>query len=766
MGKKLETLITKSRAKSVHSNLVVLCFYDDLDFLDSIFDIFNRAYGSETNKITIAIISNSKNIIDDFKHSLSDFIGIFKSLDYFLIDSTELISGFSRNKKNIEINKNEFVIPAYTSEQGDTQILISSEDYEEYISSKFIEIVHAEIGRSNSTGDDFDRISVFYKGNEITWQGIAYRRGKGIDIIRTQMDIIEKDIRSLLKKAKRFNRFDLYHEPSAGGTTVAKRIAYQIGIEDYPTIILHQYHRIETLKGIERLYRITGDKPILAIIEEAHVGFQEMEEFERQFQGKRIRIVAVYVKRVIKPAHDVKEKNRSINSVLDDEERTEFEEVFCRIKPERSSHIKAIKTDYKTNKEFITPFIYGLTAYESQFLRLEPYVAEVLNCLSNDRIKTTVGFISLIGKYTNIPIREIFFFNVLGFNNSLENDEAVYKILRRSNLIPDTWEIRHVLIANEVCKQILCGGDLSKKDTWRGALKNWLFDLIDLFEKINPDGLKKDSPDKELLEAIFINKAVSIGMEARGKFSKLISEINDIENEGLSISRQILKKLCDTFPDHAYFYQHLSRLYLYTARFEDTSFYDLAINTAQKAIDYEPNTNTVYHTKGDAIVRKLYYYNKEFNNIIGVKNNFEFKQEVISLYEDAEYCLTKCIDIDIDSPYGYSSFIFLITNTIDLGRKLSEYSNLSEFLEDSQYVWFTDKIQLAFDLIERLLEIYRNFTSDKKYEIEMTYKNYFFLTNYLKKNNSYYERKEIQCNTDSLKLFYRNAYIIRSLQKY
>lgn len=119
-GKKLDSIIFKSRAKSVHSNLVLICLFDSSDFLDSIFDIFSNSYGSETNKIQIAIISSKLNVIDSLKHDLSDFNTVFKSINYFLINSNELIEGFSKNKKNKLDIEGDVIIPAYTPEQEDT----------------------------------------------------------------------------------------------------------------------------------------------------------------------------------------------------------------------------------------------------------------------------------------------------------------------------------------------------------------------------------------------------------------------------------------------------------------------------------------------------------------------------------------------------------------------------------------------------------------------------------------------------------------------
>jgi hypothetical protein len=299
---------------------------------------------------------------------------------------------------------------------------------------------------------------------------------------RYKTKYIEEDIRDLLKSSKKLQRFDLFHEPSAGGSTVARRIAYNIGTKDYPTVIVHKHHRIETYEGLIKLYSLTGDKPILAVIEEAQVSLQEVIELERQFSNEHKKVVVLYVRRIIENIPDVTSKNRTITSSLDDYEQHDFEEAFGDRNPERKSAIQRIKTQYTgKEKDFITPFIYGLTAYEEKFLQIESYVAEILSKITSQPVKKTVGFISLIGRYTNTPVSEVVFYRLLGIEvfekvGKLEQDSAVKRLLKRPSNDSKSWEIRHILIANEVCAQLLSGGRLERKKVWRTALKNWLFE--------------------------------------------------------------------------------------------------------------------------------------------------------------------------------------------------------------------------------------------------------------------------------------------------
>lgn len=768
-GKKLESILQVSRSKSNHSNLIVVCLSNENEFVDSVFDIISRAYGSDCNKIKVAIISDEQSEIDSAQNDYNLFTNIFASIDYYLMDFNEFNNGLTRNKRTKQIQAGTVTLPAYTPELTDTHIEMSVREYEEFKTTKFIEIIHKNIGKEDTITDNEQIIKGFYRGDEITWRGIAWQRGKGIDVERSQSETIEKEIRSLLKAAKKFHVFELHHEPSAGGTTIAKRIAYQIGIEDFPTIIVHKFHRFETYKGIELLYKQTGDKPILAILEESQVSQNELDELLKQANSKYKHGVVIYIKRTIKSNGDVPSKSRTLNAILDSDEQKDFEDLFCSIRPERSKEIKEIKTYYtKQNaKEFITPFIYGLTAFEENFSRLESYVQEIIKKLANDNHKKVITFICLIGRYSNIPINEIFFCNILGFQNKFEEDEAIYKILRRSSSDEESWESRHILIAKEVTEQVLCGGNLNYKNTWRTGLKNWLFDLIKIFDEINPDGLIKDSQDKELLEAIFINKEFSTDESEPTKFSKLINEINDTQGEGVELSREILQKLTNTFPEHAFFHQHLSRLYLHSARNGEPKYFDLAISEAQKAIEKEPSgSSSVYHTKGDAIVRKLQYFNNRYNKLIDEKEKYELEQEIKDLYDEAADNFQMCIDIDIESSYGYNSYIYLITYTLDLGRKLSGCVTLKQFLEDVNFEWYADKIHLGLDLVEKLMDIYNRSKTEEIFSIEGTRRNYEKISLYLTdREGRYYEEKEKSSNSDTLKIFYRNAYITKTLHK-
>ena len=761
---KLKGVITKSRAKSNHSNLVVVSLSEDPVFLEVIMDFFSNAYGQEADKIDFAFITNQVRVREQIKEKIKEYEEpgeeIFNSIKHYLIDHNEFVRGISLSQKSDLDNNASVTIPAYTSEQADTQVELSEREYLEFKKTKFMDVIHKDIGKqadANYNRDDF------YRGDEITWRGIAHQRGKGIDIIRSKIHVIEQDIRTLLSAVKHFRRFELYHEPSAGGTTIAKRIAYQIGTEDYPTVIIHRFHRIETFSGINKLYALTGDKPILMIVEEAFVGLQEFIELENRLKGTFKKIVAVYVRRSINNIKDKRQERRGITATLDDDEIRDFEEVFCREKPTRKHELKQIAQLYKKQKEFITPFIYGLTAYEKNFLKLEDYVKQVL-INTNAEVKETLCYICLIGKYTNVPVPESSFYSLLGFTNPLEENLAVQKFLRKSIKNRNAWEIRHILLANEVCEQILGGENLEKKHTWRSALKNWLFRLMDIFKKNNPDGLDDDSQEKELLEAIFINKTVSTDINAKEKFSKLITEINDNPYEGVGLSIQILKKLSEKFPEHAFFHQHLSRLYLHSARQQNKLHYDSAVDTAQKAIELAPSISSVYHTKGDAIVRKLQYFNNDYNRIIDTEDELEFEEKIMEYYKEAEYNIKKCIEIDIESTYGYTSYIYLIIYILEIGFKLSKYTSLQSFIKDVRYEWFAEKVPLGLDLVERLKAIYHYSIKENEEMIEQTERSFEKLSNYLRqKSASYYEKQELDTQSDSLKFFYRNAYIRSSL---
>jgi hypothetical protein len=764
-NRRLGNVINKSKEKSMHKKFTLLIMVDNYQLVAEALRLVAAEYTGESETVSLIIISRTQSESLNAKEALGDFDQLFSNVEFYTIDYSTIVSGLSKVKRRDflrEVANKSFVVPGFNEEKQPESISISLHMYDEFATTKFFELVHKDIGKNIPQ----EKPNSFYLGNTIQWGDLAYRNGIGKDISREKLDVITADLKGLLSNASTCHKMKLIHEPSAGGTTLARRIAYDIGTEEYPTVILKRYHRTETYKGFEQLYDLVNNKPILVIAEQSDIHQNDIEDLEKQIKRNRKHAVILYVQRSIKGSIEKKEKSRVLKSTLDDKEQEEFEIVFSEIAPSKAEAIKNIKKNLDRN--FVTPFLYGLTAFEERFLQLSRYIKSLLLPIKEDYRKV-VTYICLIGKYSNQPI-PISIFEAAGFKlNGFGADDNILHLLK-FNDDTNSFEARHYLIADEVCRQALSGFNLSNKDEWRLGLKSFLFEIIDLFARINSEEMLEDV-DKNILESVFISKADSNDSGGpKEKFSYLIIEVNKTDGEGTEMSLEIIKYLTKKIPFHPYFHQHLAMLYIYSAydKRDPLPYYDLAIESANKAIYIEPSpSSSLYHTKGHVYVRKLSWYSKNHKLLLS-----RFDEDVNSTLEEIKYCfdegydsLIKCVSIDNHSKYGYSSMVYLVIHTFDCGYKISGYNNLSDFIHDFKYDWFGELLPIGMDAVNQAHEIAKNI--DDKTQLENIQKSYEKLSQlYGDTNYQDYEDKEQSAKSESMRAFYRHSFVTSILSNF
>lgn len=753
-GRKLRTILSKFYHSDIHSSVTVLVMSSDDGFVREILDKISLTYETDCNKITVGILYSNASRLEKLQTCFDEFGAIFAGVNYHFIEYDDLFAGFAHQRRVKAVCDSSVIhIPAYTADQKDMELELPASFYDEYKTSKFMELIHCELGKHT----DYRRAEAmkqFYIGNEITWADLAVGNSKGIDIYRTQQYTIHADLLFLLGQINKSTCLTLYYEPSSGGTTLAKRIAYDIGTRHYPTLFVHKYHYEETLRGIETVYEKVNGKSILVVTEDGKVSNIEIDLLLRNINKRNKHIVILYLKRAFGRQKEKARVIRSLNTELDAEEIERFEEELSAIVPARRRQILDIKSKYVAqDKQSATPFIYGLTAFDSDFVKLEKYVADILAALSPE-IEKMLSYICFIGKYTNKTIPLNFFDQLRGSNRMFDYNDPVWKLIKSSHTEENVLEARHYLLAHEALIQILCQHDLSRKPIWTDFLKIFIFELIDFFHTLNPNGLMEDSKDKELLEALFVEKKIASYPDENCKFSALITEINTVADEGILFCRDIFKKLTETFPDHPFFHQHFSRLYLQMARESgSSSFFQLAIDEAQKAIDLEGGTNSsVFHTKGDAIVRQLEFYKTHWINF---KEDPAIEEKIKELYQEAEDALYRSIELAPDSNYGYTSFVYLVIYILDLGRILSNVQTFNELFEKEQYDWYTEKVPLGMEMLSVLFEL--NDGQDPII-LERLRRNFDKIDRFIHAHTiQYYEEKERGTHSTNLKMFYRSA---------
>jgi hypothetical protein len=87
----------------------------------------------------------------------------------------------------------------------------------------------------------------FLRGNEISW----FDLGLGYDVERDRTSKLESRVREALN-ARRPSRINLYHAPGAGGTTIARRILWNLH-RQYPCVLIQSSAPEETVERLSYL---------------------------------------------------------------------------------------------------------------------------------------------------------------------------------------------------------------------------------------------------------------------------------------------------------------------------------------------------------------------------------------------------------------------------------------------------------------------------------------------------------------------------------
>lgn len=737
-GKTLERLLSKIKPrKKVFITIIV----NDIAFSNKVLSVIYDCYSSIANDIIVTIITNNPNSKTKYIEVIdNDFSDMFGEIHYHLFDFNKLVSeGFSLKERITEVSENEYIIPSFTNDRKHSSISLGRDTYED-LKVRQIELVHKNIGKEELTQD-----TNFYLGDEINWHDLEYL-GKGKDIERNKITktVLPELLELLQNKPKGVWIYKLNHEASAGGTTAAKRIAYEIGVKlpnAYPTVLIHKYIPSETAKCIADLYEKTLDKPILAIIEEYEIGEKLLNKLETEIRDLQKTLVVLYVCRINQTVEE-KDKDRRLPAQLETVELEYFEKLFSNLKPERKNDILLIK---KGESRLQMPFIYGLTTFGKEFKKVDSYIDSVLDNIKNLKLLRFLGYIALIGRYSQNAIPESLFHSYLDIPDGMElrdiiNDEELDSIDRvcsfnyeqEGNADVRCIRIRNSLFAEEISEKLLTSRNKEHRHLWKANIKNWFLEIISIIKNAYGDGGLYPL-DKKIIDALFIDKENYVDEQEKATFSRLITAIN--KEVGFRESRDILKSLVEAFQeysDEAFYSQHLARLFYSSAKneqgitFEEKNlFFDNAIKYADKAIqlylldpESDKSTSGLYHTKGHAALLKVEFINSNFNSYSKKQALDIIEQEVKELFDVSSQAFDECLHLDENSTYGYLSYSYLIVQILNFGRRKSNYSNFIEFFEDSEYEWYLDKRDLGIDIITKALDFWSKFNVNRRDDIQ------------------------------------------------
>jgi hypothetical protein len=233
-----------------HPRIVVLLNISS-EYADAIIDEFNAVDEENLNFI----------ICSDGAVSYDSILSNYNNVKLIIISLHQIVKGINNSISFLseKTDHRQILIPFKNEKQTRTFVPFKVEDYD-YLKSIGIELVYRGIekeGKDQNTTDDF------FKGGTITWADLAEEK----DIIRNSYEGITKRLRTELERNKT-QEIELIYEAGAGGTTIARRIAYDF-CDSYPTVILKQYEPRKTIAGLRIIYDhyTKSSLPLLIILE-------------------------------------------------------------------------------------------------------------------------------------------------------------------------------------------------------------------------------------------------------------------------------------------------------------------------------------------------------------------------------------------------------------------------------------------------------------------------------------------------------------------
>ena len=509
-----------------------------------------------------------------------------------------------------------------------------------------LELVHWDVGLSADEQTDGD---LFLKGTTAGWNDLNIG---AVDVDRDVTAKLEQRIRQEIE-ARATRRVNLWHLPGAGGTTVARRIAWNIH-RQFPTVVAREIQPQETAERLRHLFGETR-LTILMVIDLPGVTKEVVDRLYDELRSSHTHAVLFNVERRFDSGVD--SGTHYLDAMLTTREAFALSGVLAARVPERRSDLESLIDELDRRKR--TPFYYGLTAYGRDFQGIEPYVEARLSQAS-DPVRNTVLFVAFAYYYGQVSLSLQTFGSVLGIPAS--------KLITMSKVIPDYVRellvetdvgVRpaHYLIAEEILHQEL-GQTSSDWRNWRVGLADLATKFIDLLADLphRSRGITSD-----ILRAMLVERgsAQSPTGPWDTEFSPLLEDVPSVDGR-----RRVLEHLTDAFPEEPHFWAHLGRFYSRIDR-----DHEKAHTAHQTALGLLPNDPLLHHMAGMGWRAELYGILDSGNSDFGR----EYEAKIFEIVDEASKEFESSQSLDRRSEYSYISQVQMILRVVGTASSFKGY---------------------------------------------------------------------------------------------
>ena len=557
------------------------------------------------------------------------------------------------------------------------------------------ELLHSEVGVENDSADA--DIGAFYRGRPISW----FELDLDLDVPRKVTDDLLVRVTDALEQRDTL-RITLGHSPGAGGTTVARRIAWRVK-DTYPTVVIRAVSDDAVLaEAVAELAQLSG-MPVLLVIE--LVPDSILDRLFGMLRARSIPAVLLITTRRARRgygenqvqssgASPVSQRGLRLGPMTRRDERVLMAQRFAQMAPAREGALYALTGE---SLAINVPFFYALTAFDDEFEGLGEYVQQFLTSLRNEEREVLI-LTALVHRFSGIAVPAELFASLLNVSKSrpveLEKlvDPSLLDLLAEDQ--PGTWRITHSLIAEEVLRQLLSPpGGLPARDDWKAALPTWGLRLVEYASTVYGRLLPEDM--KLILMRLFTMRDDREQVElpqGSGTYTELLQSMS-------SPGRlEVLRRLVEAFPQEPHFWGHLGRLLSY-----DNNDYAGALAAVDKAISLSPRDAILHHMRGMVFrnqIRNLTRQRPDRNT-----SQADRESEVLALVEPARNAFREASALDDTSEYGYIALARMCVDVIEFGYRQSGEQTYGAFLAKPTGGVYRDLLGEAEESIDAAQEI-------------------------------------------------------------
>ncbi|MGW4947242.1 P-loop NTPase [Actinoplanes sp. NPDC004185] len=559
-----------------------------------------------------------------------------------------------------------------------------------------LEILHS--GLLAQAASTKPRDDEFWRGRPPSWVDLAAR----LDVSRTLQSDLQNDLENALAGSRPV-KFELAHSPGAGGTTLARRLAWDLSTR-YPTVLLRQYSS-GTLGRLEELVKIT-DRTVLMVAEAAHVSEAELEDLLAGLHRNRVHVVTLWINRtnVTRDSGGPGGRLFLLRDPMQPAEAAEFAEVY-----EHQAETDAGKEQIRRlgrldfvapPAQWLSPFFFGLCAYERRFSGLQEFVRRHVSNLSPAR-RQVAKYLALATRYgqLGLPVHLLRYWLTEQWSDPMSGrtlDEELRDLLgddlRHITVIDgSTARLMHPQVAERVLEQLLGGSD---PDKWLINLSDASVEFVDqLTGALGPNNLQT----LRLLENLFVRRTRA-DENRGGNFSELISSLPK------QSAHRVLERLTATCPNEPHFWNHLGRHLAYEIRAE----YSKAEDYLLTAVELSHGEDAVHlHTLGQ--VRRI-AIEQQLRSVLDNNERSvtaeELRDKIGGKFQLAMEAFARARVKSPGSEHSYITPVQLVLHVLERLRRASGYDNLPELIGGDSAV--ADWVSEQFASAETLLEEYRN----------------------------------------------------------